>query len=67
MVIVSFLGEFTTIMSNYIGFKRGLDLIFTTALAILIYFSFKTAKKAEELHDNINKLDAIIDKKNKKQ
>ncbi|MCI6774377.1 MAG: DUF2304 domain-containing protein [Methanobrevibacter boviskoreani] len=67
MIVVSFLGDFTTFMSNYIGFRRGLDLIFSAALAILLYFSFKTAQKVEELNDNIYKLNSIIDKNNKKE
>lgn len=64
-VIITFLGDFTTLMSNYIGFKRGLDLIISAAIALILYFTYQTIDKVKETQETIKKLDSIIDEMNK--
>lgn len=67
-VIITFLGDFTSLMSKFIGFGRGLDMIFTIAIAVLLYFIYSTNQKIDDLSENISKLNKIIeDRENNKK
>lgn len=66
-IIITFLGDFTTLMSNYIGFKRGLDLAITGAIGIILYFTYTTLERVKDTEENLKKLDKIIDELNDKK
>ncbi|WP_365316776.1 DUF2304 domain-containing protein [uncultured Methanobrevibacter sp.] len=65
-IIITFLGDFTSLISKMVGFGRGLDMIFAIAIGILVYFSYYTIRKMNDLNENISKLNKILNEKNKK-
>ncbi|WP_461463009.1 DUF2304 family protein [Methanobrevibacter sp.] len=65
-IIITFLGDFTSLISKIIGFGRGLDMIFSISIGVLLYFSYYTIRKINDLSDNISKLNEILDEQNKK-
>lgn len=67
VIIITFLGEFTTLISNQIGLHRGLDMIFSILIAIVIYFIYSTNQQINKLNKDIAKVNKLIDEKNNKK
>lgn len=53
-------------MSKIVGFGRGLDMIFSISIGVLLYFSYYTIRKINDLNDNISKLNEILNENDKK-
>jgi hypothetical protein len=56
IIIVSFIPNLTTSVSNLFGIGRGMDLIVYISIIVLFYLIFRIYVKTESLEKNITKL-----------
>lgn len=63
LTLIAFTPNFTGIISNLIGIRRGLDFVIMAAIGLIIFGIYLISNKVDETSDRINDLTKILENK----